>query len=367
MKFNRWVDFFQRARNDNKTMRKLSDQAVYGELSEAARGGGIATLTSLISNLSRHAISSDICWRNNGRPYYKVWPSIASSLSCTSLNFDTSYLHAPYPAFEVTIGNYCHSYLTGSFLVTFVQFGNEPSDPEFDWDDLGISDPEERAEYNEQRDLDTKYRVGLCKKRGKRAIGQLNIGYMIHGNLAPRFNMGPSSCGPIGASTQMLLFRDSTPSEDLEFWNPTRSPESPIWVSDYKKILSVVIGVMMFGIHNHELVMPDIKTPVIEGRGKKKKVLQEQAERAAAKECNGWLVGSEIDLPQPEVVGSTCVHPGTGTPLKFGHVRSGHMKMQPCGPKNQDRKLIFVDPTVVRPDLPVRKSHGYRIKDSLIA
>jgi hypothetical protein len=77
-------------------------------------------------------------------------------------------------------------------------------------------------------------------------------------------------------------------------------------------------------------------------------------------------VGSEIALPRYERTQDDDEH-GTGKSLEYGHMRSGHMRMQPHGKGNKERKLIFIPPTVVRPDLPIKASRGYKIDDKILS
>lgn len=47
----------------------------------------------------------------------------------------------------------------------------------------------------------------------------------------------------------------------------------------------------------------------------------------------------------------------TSTKLKFAHPRQGHMRWTPLGPKGDKRyELRYVRPTIVRPDLPMKKA-----------
>lgn len=138
---------------------------------------------------------------------------------------------------------------------------------------------------------------------------------------------------------------------------------------DFRDLCAIAIGVALFGVENHELVLPDLPREVIDKRCRKTKrqrAMERERREREEKKCKGWLVGSEIDLPRPLVLRDRC-RVGTGTELQHGHIRSGHMRYQPCGEGGKDRKLIFVAPTVVRPDLPMRQMHGYRIKDRLLA
>jgi hypothetical protein len=113
--------------------------------------------------------------------------------------------------------------------------------------------------------------------------------------------------------------------------------------------------------------MPDLPRKVVEkywsdkAKGEHAKAAH-QVQRAIA-ESVGWTVGREIDLPTTEYrYLHRAASEGGHRELSQGHLRRGHMKMQPCGEQSKDRKLIFVAPTIVRPDLPLRASHGYRLR-----
>lgn len=69
----------------------------------------------------------------------------------------------------------------------------------------------------------------------------------------------------------------------------------------------------------------------------------------------GFEVGRAIRIPYRAASASRIVT-SEGRQLEYGHVRSGHMRWQPCLDEDGQptRKLIFVLPTVVRPDLPLK-------------
>ena len=333
MKFNRWLVWAESLKRLGLVDKQLSNGdaiELLNNISQENTERGIFCRNLMRDETALHRHHAEIEWARDGKPYYKVWPRIAEELTKTQLNFDNSYLHSPYDIFEVALAGPDRRF-GSTVLVAYLLRESFRL--------IGTEEVE--------------------KKHDKKVVAYLSLLYLM-----------PEDEPGMVTNIHFNFFEGSTPAQDLEFmevnYGSRVSYGENLEATELAELVSIVIGVMMFGIHNHELVLPDIKTPIIDGRGKRKKVLQKQAERGAAKDCNGWLVGSEIDLPQPEVVGSTCVRPGAGTPLKFGHMRSGHMRMQPCGPKNKDRKLIFLAPTVVRPDLTIRQSHGYRIKDELI-
>ena len=361
--FTRWETWMDYWKKNDPTLRGLTARETIREVvSRIQATEGADAVKDFCSQTNIGIFQVEQAWNMFGRPYYKVWPGIIDALCKTNLNFDSTHLRLPYPSSEVCFGGCdCGHWkfgTTGTALVSFIDYRDPPTDSMIE---TLAANAEARAGMLYGRRVQEIQSQKARELRGKDAFGVLHIVYQ----------MGEDDEG-IRTENCIALYEDSTVEDDLEFSYSIERPELPpgqryLSKDEQHNLAKVAIGVMMFGIHNHEMVLPDIETPVIVGRGKKKKALERQAIRKEVKECKGWLVGSEIDLPQPEVIGSTNERPGCGTPLKFGHIRSGHMRMQPCGPQRKDRKLIFVEPTVVRSDLPVRQSRGYRIKDTLLA
>jgi hypothetical protein len=167
------------------------------------------------------------------------------------------------------------------------------------------------------------------------------------------------------------FFANQTVEDGIQAWQQ-QVPENDDRLSDksFKRLMKILAATCFFAVDKHELVLPDVPRELITIKRTKRKgqAISEQrrVERELAK-CRGWVVGREIDLPRPLIHYVDDRPSATHTfELKYGHIRSGHMRMQPCGAHNQDRKLIFVAPTIVRPDLLIRRSHGYRIHDKVL-
>lgn len=265
-------------------------------------------------------------WYNCGRPYYKVWPGMVEALRNTALNISVDSFVMPYESFAVMMP----SDMGGSFLVIKIDRSEFDSFPKLA-DGLGDMDSRVGREFRfalgillwgEEDDL-TSCRLRAFEGDLFRSAIEREVPIMLSGHFAHE------------------------PTVFANLWR-------------------VAIAVAYFGVDNHEVVCPDIEKPIIDlnCRPKLRKMRQENAAKKHARNianCKGWLVGSEIDLPRPEVINRGDVRHGTGTELTAGHIRSGHMRMQACGEALKDHKLIFVPPTVVRPDLPFRQTHGYRI------
>jgi len=70
----------------------------------------------------------------------------------------------------------------------------------------------------------------------------------------------------------------------------------------------------------------------------------------------GFAVGRDIILYKEEKPGKSITVEGRGRELQYGHLRTGHMRWQWRNDETgkRIRKLIFIHPTIVKPDLPMK-------------
>ncbi len=278
-------------------------------------------------------------WHVFGRPYFKVWPGIADALRNTSLNISCDAFQSPYECWELRLPRAIDLPIQNQTVLIAVNTREN-----------GITRTAPAADFANREVKNNEERYRRIEGDGPAIKWSIMIWY-AHQRDDPT----------LMTRAQYYIKEGQTLEEGF---SDTKHDISGNILSseEYKWLRKVVAGVCMFAIGKHELVLPDVKQPVIHAkpRGKKKQKAMEQLVRDKS-DPKGWLVGSEIDLPRPLLIGE-AYRTGNGDELTFGHVRSGHMRMQPCGPKSQDRKLIFVPPTIVRPDLPIRQTHGYRIR-----
>jgi len=279
---------------------------------------------------SVNTTSCERTWVEDGKPYYKVWPNMCDAMLQTSINIDAAHLKAPFRTFAVLPPNGAD---VGSSAL-FALF--RPGEENVVVDKAAKLDPPDAYLL-----MMRYYSQDEGKKAGETLLLHLHYGRTIDEAL-----------------------RKSLAAKSVDNFTKMPTGGEPI----ASAMMRVAICVMFFATENHEVIMPDIKREhiTIKGRGKGAKVARKLAEKRELAKCKGWKVGSEIDLPRPLVTRLKACRHGAGQELQYGHIRSGHMRMQPCGRNNQDRKLIFVAPTVVRPDLPVRTTHGYRIPDRIL-
>ena len=274
-------------------------------------------------------------WHTLGRPYYKVYPTMLWQLQHTSLNFYPEYLKSPYPVFTVLFPK--GSMKAPGVLVRLYERGEKAG-----IDGSGCT--HDFSTIFENYDAD---KVLVLTYWDGDQLLETGSNHLV---------VGLTKTQTVEESVMNLV----TSKKRLE-----GLVESDIPVEDRIAIWRTAIGVMMLGTDRHGLLRPDIAKEELEKRfpGGRSKASQRVAKERREKFCEGvrgWRVGSEIDLLASRSKGS-----GAGEErgsIGASHVRSGHMRMQPHGPKHSLRKLIYVAPTLVRPDLPMATSHGYRIQ-----
>lgn len=323
MDFNQWTSMYQIQRGLDKAIRRLTVPKVYERLH-----GFFARRKDPMSILSCYA---EEAWYRHGQPYYKIWPGMANSLANISIDIDGKYLHLPFPTYEIRFPKSVPITEGPGHPVLKAMLVHRCDREDFDRKD----DCPWSFIVHYQFDTDLKndwmgWYFSLGIKEGE--------------TLDERFNK---------------TWKWSTHYE-------TGYEPKQKFIS---QLVRIAVAVAFFGIHEHQMVLPDIPYKFVDRyhRAKASKDAKEQKdllEKAKRLHHYGWLVGSEIDLPQAVV---RHINEGgrtePGRELQFGHVRSGHMRLQPYGPKDNptEYKLIFISPSMVRPDLPLQQVRGFRI------
>lgn len=161
---------------------------------------------------------------------------------------------------------------------------------------------------------------------------------------------------------QLILPHGVTVAESVEYWeNRDTFQESytPI-LSERRRLAATIAGVIFLAISKDRRYVETATTRVVgsdyclcgSGLKFKKCCRRTKSDKGAPL---GFAVGRGIDLPYRSST-ATTVHVGDGRELEYGHIRSGHMRWQPKKDEAGEwvRELIFVAPTVVRPDLPLK-------------
>lgn len=268
-----------------------------------------------------------------GKPYVKVYPMMAVYLAQTKADIDCKYLKPAYPTFEIRLSLEDNEFYEGEHQLKTVlaHFTDRYVHLylDFGWDQ-----------------------------------GQFGLYYEVEFELIEGKTISESiEAIPFLPDSQELL--------KMVRGEPFKKQLSRGMI---RSVVSLVITVNFFLTSEHEIVAPDIirkhydKFIAARNAGDED-TIAELIERSAKDGHNGWTVGREISLPRSVVHfhrDSSHTSEG-GWELRWGHIRSGHLRLQPFGPRELgEKKLVFIMPSVIRADLPMRPKVGYRIEDDVM-
>jgi len=272
-----------------------------------------------------------------GKPYVKVFPAMATCLGQTKVDIDAKFVKAGYPTFEIRLpvehNTYmCQGYTLQSILCHF-----------------------------EERYIHLYLDFGWTQN-------DFGLYYECEFELKPGVTISQSV-------VEMPYVETSHKILDLIRENNLKEMESRAATQLERhfimSVISLVIATNFFLTSQHEIVAPNIKRKHIDVYLKAREqgnieLIEKLVESARKDGLNGFVVGREIKLPRDIV--KYHKQPGHADErsweLNWAHVRSGHLRLQPVGPREEnEKKLVFVMPTVIRADLPMKPRVGYRIED----
>jgi len=364
------------------------------------------------------AVAIEATWHDSLRPEYKAYPAIVAALATTSIDIGCEHLLMPFPAFAVRLpedfvqeegGPPLRGVLvamlrnTGPGARPVTSLGSEPAAsareipfhvrpmpvPEVSTADLVLSamtkrgepDPEARiANYYARsrafhsKNPDTERRIAeldaemaaiekrLDEKRAELKEAEDQYNEEVSGTtlaaatvLALQLTFdGPE--GSVFANFTIGLERGVTVAESLENVmreKPLRGDSQGYFPSQKlaHDMFALAIGVSFFATGRHKAARPIVQAD------KRPRHERRRFEKEHGQKQPTYTVGRELVLPRAEGVPGVepgIVGEGAGRHLKFAHLRTGHLRYQAHGPSMSERKLVFIEPTIVRPDLPLR-------------
>lgn len=300
-------------------------------------------------------------WYRLGQPRYRVYPGMVSALAGISIDIDAAHLRLPFPTFTVELPkDYFREhdkapYLRGLMVHCRRRDGSSKHD-QFDYGvsytntqenqivvgpkppdandvmivDMDFGDEVATSPFSKERE------ICPCKPF---AIFDIDGGKTI----SERFDLMPK-LPPI----------DDGYMPSLEF---------------QKACLRIAVGIAFFAVNDHEVVERYIpggyreKLERATREGNKKTAQKTNNEIRNAGFAHMFEVGRELVINERTEPGEPREESATGQHLQWGHVRGAHMRWQPHGPRDApDYKLIFIAPTRVRPDLPLRPGAPHAVK-----
>tara|TARA_R110000803_G_scaffold193092_1_gene256034 strand:- start:499 stop:1440 length:942 start_codon:yes stop_codon:yes gene_type:complete len=306
--FYEWQTMYQtvKAAADKDRLRDLKEQGVVAFYEEVARFANNQGRTLLeFGHLQLDAMLARF-----GAPYFKIYPGIAHMLCGTSMNLPTDTLRLPFEQMYIRLPKDC-----------------------------GLPNEMEAA-------LAT-------RSMASHGLGGLKGLFITWRDNTDLKNLSTSIvCLDLDAfDTIEESILDATNTIEGGDGNSSESINA---------IVRIVVGACFFGIGQHEIILPDVPRKHFDKWFRAKRQNDEPTMKRLEKKTDGFTVGREIDLPEATMTLHGERKSGGGMELAHSHLRRGHMRWQACGEKNCDRKLIFVPPSVIRPDLPARPQ-GYRV------
>lgn len=282
-----------------------------------------------------------------GKPYYRLYPEMLAALAKINIDIDAGLLRLPFPAFRIDFPRDTYRehddapYIRG-MLVTGKQSGDKPIrstlDTVFRPTQLrpapsGIKDPSYitiDADFGDEERILPGFQVP-CKPF---VVIETVGGRTIHEHIIEAFDHS---------------YRDGTQAfiDDQQGYFPGQE-----FMASWARI---AVGIAFFAINRHEVVIRDIpaalKRKLDNAKASRSKKRITKARSRLQPFYKGFTVGKELLVPRTLTDSDDGEH--TGRELNFAHLRTGHMRWQAHGSGMQDRKLIFIHPTIVRKDLPM--------------
>lgn len=323
------------AKHLHRQMRGMDAMEYYDTLLEQDAREQIAKLRgkeNVIGDAFERSINeSERHWIMTGSPYFKVFPRIAAMLATVNLNIQASFCRLPYQYFAVLFprGEWrpCKD---GPSLLSVLMWESDIKG----WFD---ETADRVLSLNLQFDREAEPGSGL---ETSLLFNQINNNDLLETQVfGDRTQMG-------SAATSGL-----TPEAFTE------------------AVIRVCLSVCFFGVNRHELIAPEIPRRYVHViQEARKRGDQARLDKLSERFRGRWMIGREIELPSPHVTVERDERDEDHEvrELTHSHMRRAHMRMQASGPRdNPTHELIFVAPTLVRPDLPWRDGYsvGYKITD----
>lgn len=280
-------------------------------------------------------------WYDHLQPEYKAYPSIVAALAATKIEIGCEHLKMPFPAFAVRLP------------VDFVREGDGPAI---------------RCLFVAM------LRNELQRHSGARPVTSIESDPAPDARHIPFVVVPP---GPLPPDVLMVqakyidkdgddafanftigLERGKTLEQKFDEWvgRPRRAEIARAAAGTYvlsdkmsRELLALAVGISFFATGRH-------KSPRLFEPDKRQRHQRRQFEREFGGEQPTFNVGRELVLPREEgAQGPPGDHSeGAGVQLRWAHYRTGHLRYQAAGPGRSERRLVFIEPTIVRPDLPLR-------------
>jgi len=294
-------------------------------------------------------------WHDSLEPEYKVWPAAIAALAATKIEIGCEHLRLPFPSIAIRLPHdfvqepgkpVIHSVFAtifrnthgGSFATTSLDASPTPRSRFLDtrWRNLG-------------EDVPAIFSVSMKWKEDQGPFDDDSF-FVVSIGLKP------------GETIDERLQKVESRSSEVTSVGTRYVPSIKL----VREMLSLAIGTAFMATGRVKKERP-IVAPEKRPRAERRRFEKEHD----GDEQPTFVVGRDLILPRedgvatPKEAGETGPGEGEGRQLKFGHFRTGFLRWHPSGPRTAPTyDLIFVAPTLVRSDLPLKaKSTPSKIED----
>lgn len=338
MNFHDHVLIFDWMKRTDPRMARMGIEAFYqSQMADSA-------LAASTHRAHRHAIAAynqsqtEWFWHKNGRPYYKIYPSLLPMFMDTKLDVPGKYLHSPFSNFLIRLpqGHGCTELIVeGRELQTV--FVTEVTAAET----IELREPIEHSHM---------------------FIVWMNFGEVY--NEMPYYIYQVMKFRPdesIESAVSRQRIGDKVDEETLSIGIDISS-------ENINNCIRLVVSTCFLATGADKIVEPDILTKDLQRyidacRAENPERIEQLHGRAKRRGKHGWTVGREIRIPT-----AATPHEGdgeSGQSLTYQHQRGAHFHVFRFGPGRSKWRVKWIRQLTVRPDLPlplVQTKKGYVAK-----
>lgn len=278
-------------------------------------------------------------WYALKRPTFKILPGLVDALAHTSIDVESERVKMPFPSFKIelpagnTLGESCGAKGFDGLLVTTSDIIN--------FEAIEGGQAAKLHIFGTRRgDTDPRVYAPLGYKGYCRATAGFGTFPLTHHH----------SMFALPLTDESLTVQELLAKYDAQMMEHDKDFSQRLV---RRRVLSLVVATMLIAISDDKRLIKPEKLGV-RHRLKAEKA-RKRGDKTAGLANKGFLVGADIKLPK-DVQRAISKPAGTGRELDYGHIRSGHLRLQPYGKQDEKKryKVIFIAPTIVRPDLPMK-------------
>lgn len=314
----------------------------------AAQDGPVARMSMVM------ILNSSLALAESNWTYYKVWPEYVDMFLKTRLdNIPLTSLRFPFPAWTLqlpvehpiillgrkaaTISVYFSTDAERSAMLRRYTEGNVPANP--------MADGTEKLLY---------LQINMFNDEGNRVDSAVTL------NISHILETRP------GATVEDAI--DHQRSSTVRPFSRPGDPSHESWCESTGDMLRLVLSVAFIATGEYKFVNRDVlsddvqkyRAALTDGDQELITKLGDKADRRRS--SRGFTIGKfhaiDVLAQKPErIEGETDEQ----YELRHQHIRSGHFHAYWCGPGRQERKVRFLAPVIVRPDLPPPPSTPSRL------